>query len=120
MALTWATEQSITQLTGVVNTEQISTALDLTAAYKTAVEILANSDQTPPVDGLIVRVYRSNDDTTYDNVAWLSFSFIPATTGTEQMTFDIPTCRWVKLGVEASGATDTYVVDADYQRLTAV
>ena len=56
MAITWESEQAITQLTSVVDTQQLSTALDLTAAYMTKCELEVNSDQTPPVDALIWRI----------------------------------------------------------------
>ncbi len=120
MAITWAANQTITQLTSVVDTEQLSTALDLVASYLTNVTIIANSDQTTPTDKLIVRIYRSRDGTNFDDVPWQEFSFLPDDTNDHRKSFDISMCIQVKLGVESEGTTDTYVVDADYRRATAI
>ncbi len=120
MAITWATVQTITQLTSVVNTEQRSTNLDLTASYLTNIEVIANSDQTTPTDTIIIRIYRSHDNSTFDDEPWQEFSFLPDDTNNYQKSFDVPMCRHIELGVESSGAVDTYVVDASYQRITAI
>jgi len=120
MPPTWAANQTITQLTSVVDTEQLSTALDLVASYLTNVTIIANSDQTTPTDTIIVRVYRSRDGTNFDDEPYESFSFLPDDTNDYRKSFDIPMCIQVKLGLESAGSTDTYVVDADYRRLTAI
>lgn len=121
MALTWATEQSITQLTSVVDTEQLSTELDLIASYRTKVTVVANSDQTTPVDSLIVRVYMSIDGgTDWDDEPWSEHRFLPDDTNDYRKTFFLPICVSARLGVESAGATDTYVVDADYRRVTAL
>ncbi len=120
MALTWATGQTITQLTAVNQTEQLSTALDLLLAYTTLCEVKANSSGTP-TDPLIINIYLSNDNSAYDDQPWSGFSYEPGSTSTEQMTVSLPAgLRYVKFGFASGGATDTYVVDMDYQRLTAV
>jgi len=119
MALTWAAEQSITQLTTVNQTEQTSTALDLTASYWTKVQVTVNSSGT--TDNCIIRVYRSLDDSVYDDIASAEFEVVIPDTNDTPYTFDLgPGERYVKLGAESAGATDTYTVDADYQRLTSV
>ncbi len=121
MALTWAVKQSITQLTSVVDTEQLSTELDLVASYRTKVTVIGNSDQTTPSDDLIVRVYMSIDDgTNYDDEAWSEFRFRPDDTNDWRKTFFLPICVSVKLGFESEGSTDTYTADADYRRVTAL
>ncbi len=121
MAIIWATEQSITQLTSVVNTEQLSTELDLIASYRTKVTVKGNSDQTTPTDDLIVRVYMSIDGgTNYDDEPWAEHRFLPGDTNDYRKTFFIPMCVSVKLGLESAGAVDTYVVDAAYRRLTTI
>jgi hypothetical protein len=121
MAIAWASEQSITQLTSVVNTEQQSVTLDLTAAYLTKCELDVNSDQATPTDALIWRVYHSNDDTDYDEEPGDAGSVLPPDTNNYQKTIILPGgLRYVKFGVLAAGATDTYVVDVRYQRQTAV
>ena len=121
MPPTWAVTQSITQLTSVVQTEQLSTELVLAASYRTEVTVIANSDQATPVDYLNVRVYMSiNDGTNYDDEPWAEHRFLPDDTNDYRKTFFIPMCRSVKLGVESDGPTDTYVVDADYRRVTAL
>ena len=121
MALTWATGQAITQLTAVVNTEQLSTELALIASYRTEVTVIANSDQATPVDDVIVKLYHSiNEGTNYDDEAWAEHHFLPSDTNNWRKTFFIPICVSVKLGIQSAGTTDTYVVDADYRRVTAL
>ena len=120
MAVTWATQQSITQLTAVNTTEQRSTNLNLTASYLTNLEVVGNNSSTAPTDALIIKVYRSQDNTTFDNEPYMQFSWLPSTTGDDFISFDMPMCRHIEIGATSAGATDTYVVDVNYQRVTGI
>ena len=124
MAVTWGADTSGgTQLTTVDDvTEEFFDAIISSDALLTQVEILANNEATPVVNGLIVSVYLSLDETSFDwdNEAFMSREFIPSSTNEEKFTFFLPSIggSW-RGGCLASAATDDYTVDMNFRERTA-
>ena len=123
MPLVWGADTSGgTQLTTVDNvTEEFFDTIDGSNAYQTQAEIIANSSGTP-TDALIIAVYLTLDTTSHDwdDQAFQTFTFFPATTNDEKLTFILPTIFTWRIGCLSAGAVDTYTVDMNYRELTSV
>ncbi len=122
MALTWGSKTNETQKTGVSNVEQYFSAWDLSAVYKTQVEIKANNESGSVTDALLVRLYLTLDDSSHDwdDFPYQSWAMTPETVNEEKMTIIIDTVYSARVGVESAGATDDYTVGVSRRELTGV
>lgn len=124
MAVTWGADTpGGTQLTAVNDTvEEFFDVIVSSDALLTQVEILANNESGSVVNGLIVSVYLSLDESTqdWDDEPFMSREFIPAGNGEEKFTFFLPSIggSW-RVGCLASAVTDDYTVDMNYRERTA-
>lgn len=120
MAVTWGTQQTLTQKTGVSNTESFFAAVDMTGALLAQVTLDVDNESGTVTDKLKVSVYLSPDGgTSWDDFPFLSFSATPTVVTAQQISFVVPSVATFRVGVASAGATDTYTVDMSYKLRTA-
>jgi len=124
MPATWSTRTQLgAQLTAVTDgTEStLSADLDLSTRYGALIEFQIDNESGTVTDSLIIRLRLSLDDTNYDDLAWQSFTHLPAVVTAEQRMLSLGFgLRYVRFGFEASGATDNYTVDVYESHITAI
>jgi len=114
--MAWGSKTGSTQLTSVVDTEQFfSQTPQLNPGEVCHVEIEANPPATP-VDDLLVAVYLTLDDATesWDETPYLSLR-IENTPDPNKRSFIITDVYKFRVGVQSSGATDSWTVDMNHR-----
>lgn len=114
--MAWGSKTASTQLTSVTNTEQyFSQTPTLNPGEEVHVEIIANPPATP-VDDLEVRVYTTLDASTedWDDTAFMSF-VIDNGIDPNKRSFIVSGVYKFRVGVQSSGATDSYTVDMNHR-----
>lgn len=119
MAVTWGTEQALTQKTGVTSTEEFFAAVDASGALLSQVTIDVDNESGSVTNALVVKVYLSPDGgTDWDDRAFMAFTFLPTAITAQQLTFLVPSVHTFRVGVASAGATDNYTVDLSYRLRT--
>lgn len=116
--MAWDSDTAATQLTSIAATEKFfSTVVTLTPREISHVQVDINFVSTP-TDDMLVAVYTTLDDSSerWDLVPWISF-VVDKAVDPNILSFNIGpgVYRW-RVGVVASGATDTHTsADLSYR-----
>ena len=108
--------QTATQLTSITNTEQFFDSIPLLDVYEGCVVQIDIDFVVSPTDDMVVSIYVRQDGTNYDIVPFLQFT-VDKGTDPSRISFVIRDVYEFRVGVKASGATDTHTsADMDSRR----
>jgi len=112
--MSWSSESSATQLTGVTDTEQFfDVTPQLNPGEMARVQVEANPPASP-TDALVVNVYGTLDGTNWDDEPILRRE-IPNDKDPNQVSFPIIGVYQFRVGVKSSGTTDSFTADMSYR-----
>ena len=114
--MAWGSKSQIITAASVTDTESFSSAVTLNPGESAVVEVEADFPSSP-TDYLIASIYSTLDDTSenWDDTPILSWPLIN-TLDPNKAAVVINDLYKFRIGVKASGSTDTITVDAWYRK----
>jgi hypothetical protein len=126
MAVTWGTKTTLGSQTAINDaTEEFLPSagggVALSGAILAHVQLQVDNESGAVTNGVLVRVYTTQDDSTedWDEHPFMEFEVVPDTINAEDISFVVSGVYKFRIGLLASAVTDDYTVGGDYRlRLT--